>query len=818
MKKHNLITFVIVVLMSTSSLFSQTNPCCDFTDTGQDPGPGVEGETFGVALGDIDNDGDADAVTVDAYDDMEVYLNDGTGFFTYDQTYGGSNSWFGVDLVDVDMDEDLDIVVAAFYSGEGCEIWKNDGTGSFTFWQGNIANSISMRKLGIADLNGDGSLDIFAPAYSSGETEVWFNDGNGTFENSNQELAGSSCTQAALADFDGDGDLDAFISSTNGTPNTVWLNDGLGNFTNTGQSLGSAFSTGVAAADIDGDGNMDVVVSNWQVPSQVWLNDGDANFTEGFQIDNDNFAKAVEIRDIDYDCDSDVIIGSYGQNGIQVWTNDGLGTFNLCFENEGSISSHDLELADLNNDLMQDIWIGTFGSSNGDHIFLQATPEFTYDTISICQGDSVFVACEMQGPGDYLEAVDCETLIWHNVSEIEINTEITTIADTLIAIEGYTAYQWFNCETMETIEGANEYYFVSELSGSFGVEIIEQFCVDSSFCFWIQTPVADFEGTPTSGDAPLSVAFTDLSVGTIDTWFWEFGDGSVSNEQNPEHEYISPGYYTVSLMLTGPGGTDGTEKPEYIFVNYPIPTADFIGTPTSGNAPLEVIFTDLSVDSVDTWLWDFGEGGSSDLQNPIYIYNTEGIYTVSLTVSGPGGSNEMEKLDYITVSIAAPEADFEGTPTTGEAPLMVNFTDLSTGSIDTWAWDFGDGNSSDEQNPANEYLEPGNYTVSLTATGTGGSDTEIKIDYILIPVGLEENALEAIVVYPNPVTEKLHIVFPDAKSRSLVLKNMEGKQILEQISYGKEETINMQQFTKGVYSLIIKTDDNIVSVVKVIKK
>ncbi len=902
MTKHLLLAFLFIVLLGTAKSFSQNNPCCDYNDTGQNPGPGVDGETFGVALGDIDNDGDVDAVAVDAYDDMEVYLNDGTGIFAYDQTYGASKSWFGVYLVDVDADNDLDIIVAAFYSGNGCEVWENDGSGNFTFSQGSIASSIAMRQLGIGDVNGDGSPDIFAPAYSGGGSEVWFNDNTGTFVNSNQALAGSSCTQAALADLDGDNDLDAFISRTNGAPNTVWLNNGSGYFNDTGQALGSAFSSGADAADVDDDGDIDIVVSNWQVPSQVWLNNGNATFTAGFQITNNNYAKAVVINDIDYDCDADVIIGSYGSNGVQVWTNDGTGAFNLCWENTNDVYAHGIAVADMNNDLMPDIWAGNFSSSSGDHIYLKATPEIIYDTLFLCPGDSLFVGCEWQfGTGDFLEAINCDTLAWYHILEIIIDTSVTQTNDTLFALPDYSAYQWFNCETMVAVTGANNYYFVSALSGSFAVEIIEQGCVDTSSCHWIQTPTADFIGTPTSGVAPLMVAFTDLSVDSVSTWLWDFGDGNTSGVQNPDNEYINPGDYTVTLMITGPGGNDTLIKPDYINANYISPTADFEGTPTSGIAPLEVTFTDLSTDSINawawdfgdggsstlqfpvytytiagtytvsltvdgpggsdvmvktdyisispaapvadfsgtptsgnapldvtftdlssglinTWAWDFGDGGSSTLQFPVYTYDTAGIYTVSLTVDGPGGSDVMVKTDYITVYIDAPVAEFEGTPTSGQAPLLVSFTDLSSGNINTWDWDFGDGGISSEQNPAHEYLMPGSFTVSLTATGSGGSDTEVKIGYILIPVGVKENAMEAIVVYPNPATDKLHIVFPDAKSRSLTLKNMDGKQLFEKISSGKEEVINLQGFAHGIYSLIIKSDDDIVSIIKVIKK
>ncbi len=819
MKKHFFITFGMIILLITSSLFGQNNPCCDFTDTGNHPGP--DGETFGVALGDIDNDGDVDAVAVDAYDDMEVYINDGTGIFTYDQTYGSSKSWFGVDLIDVDLDNDLDIIVAAFYSGGGCEVWYNDGSGNFTFSQGSIATSISMRKLGIGDLNGDGYPDIFAPAYSGGGSQVWINNGSGVFVNSSQTLPGSSCTQATLTDLDGDNDLDVYISRTNGTPNTVWLNNGAGIFTDTGQSLGNAFSNGADAADVDDDGDMDIVVANWQVPSQIWLNDGNASFTEGQSIDNDNYAKSVVFSDIDYDCDADVIIGSYGSNGLQVWTNDGLGVFNLCYENDNSVYAHDIEVADMNNDWKPDVWVGNFSSSTGDHIFLQATPEILYDTIILCPGDSIFVGCSWQfETGDILEAINCDTLSWFHISETSIDTSITKIHDTLFAIPDYAAYQWFSCETMLAIDGANNYYYVSDTSGSFAVEITNQSCVDSSSCHWIQIPTADFIGIPTTGEPPLLVVFTDLSIDSVSTWLWDFGDGNTSNEQNPDNVYFTAGYFTVSLIITGPGGTDTLVKTNYINTNYTNPSADFIGTPTTGIAALDVTFTDLSIDSVDSWVWDFGDGGSSDLQHPVYTYNTEGTYSVSLSVEGPGGGGEETKTDYITVMAEAPVADFLGTPVTGEAPLLVSFTDLSIGSINTWDWNFGDGDSSSVQNPTHEYLSTGSFTVSLTATGSGGNNTEVKTDYIqiLTYVGLEERSNETILVYPNPVTDKLHIIFPDTRVRNLMLNNIDGKQLLKTVSNNKEEVVDLRQFPKGIYSLIIKTDGEIDNIIKVVKK
>jgi PKD repeat protein len=271
------------------------------------------------------------------------------------------------------------------------------------------------------------------------------------------------------------------------------------------------------------------------------------------------------------------------------------------------------------------------------------------------------------------------------------------------------------------------------------------------------------------------------------------------------------------LKITGPGGSDSLVKQNYIEVLFNAPVADFEGTPTNGFAPLEVQFTDLSVDSVNSWLWFFGDGEVSLVQNPVHIYDTTGTYTVKLQISGPGGNGEMEKIDYITVNSTVIEADFEGNPTSGQAPLMVEFTDLSEGTVETWEWDFGDGGTTSEQNPSHEYTTTGSFTVSLTVTGPAGSSTETKVDYILIPVGIDDNETGVVMIYPNPFTGLLNIRFPDAAKRKLILQTIDGKYLLERKTFGQFESIEMSGFDPGVYTLIIETKGEEIKT-KVVKK
>lgn len=163
------------------------------------------------------------------------------------------------------------------------------------------------------------------------------------------------------------------------------------------------------------------------------------------------------------------------------------------------------------------------------------------------------------------------------------------------------------------------------------------------------------------------------------------------------------------------------------------PVASFTGTPVSGNAPLNVVFTDASTGSPTSWSWTFGDGGTSTAQNPSHTYTAGGTYTVALTVSNAAGSNTQTRTGYITVTTgSAPVANFTGTPTSGTAPLAVTFTDVSSGSPTSWSWSFGDGGTSTVRNPSHTYAASGTYTVSLTATNAYGSNTLTRTGYITV--------------------------------------------------------------------------------------
>ncbi|OPX65548.1 MULTISPECIES: PKD domain-containing protein [unclassified Methanoregula] len=234
-------------------------------------------------------------------------------------------------------------------------------------------------------------------------------------------------------------------------------------------------------------------------------------------------------------------------------------------------------------------------------------------------------------------------------------------------------------------------------------------------------PVAQFDAYYAFSTVPTKVSFVDHSLGSTPmSWQWDFGDGSNSTEQNPEHTYLRRGTYTVSLTATNAYGTSTATKKNYITIGME-PKADFSASPLTGDSPLTVKFTDKSLGQVTQWQWDFGDGKGSSDQSPAHTYWSGGTYNVILTVSNDYGSSDITKTGYITV-IGDLKSAFTADPASGKAPLTVRFTDRSIGSPTAWAWDFGDGTNSTDQNPVHVFTRTGTFDVTLTVTRGGIGD------------------------------------------------------------------------------------------------
>lgn len=230
-----------------------------------------------------------------------------------------------------------------------------------------------------------------------------------------------------------------------------------------------------------------------------------------------------------------------------------------------------------------------------------------------------------------------------------------------------------------------------------------------------------------------TVTFTDLTLPAPTSWKWDFGDGSASTSQNPTHLYNTAGTYAVKLTAVFSGlCTDSITKAAFITVN-PKPTVAFTADTThTCSAPFTVKFTDQTVGSAK-WTWDFGDGSTSNLQNPTHVYNTDGLYSVKLVVTTAFGCiDSLTKLDYI--KIIKPVANFSVNPNQGCVPLTVNFTNTSSSTepIVSYVWDFGDpasgaNNTSALPNPTHIYNAIGNYNVRLTITNSYGCTSTLLL-------------------------------------------------------------------------------------------
>ena len=250
-------------------------------------------------------------------------------------------------------------------------------------------------------------------------------------------------------------------------------------------------------------------------------------------------------------------------------------------------------------------------------------------------------------------------------------------------------------------------------------------CLLGFFLSYGQAPVANFTATPLRGCVPVVVSFTDNSTGNPTSWSWDFGNGNTSTLRNPITTYLLPGAYTITLTVNNPSGSNTLSKSQYIIVG-DNPTADFSATNTNGCFPLYTQFTDISTpgtgNTMTGWQWDFGDGGTSTLQNPVHAYTAPGSYSVSLMVTNDKGCFKVKTRTNLVTVAPGVDAQFTHTnPTVCQAPSTIVFTNTSTGpGTLTYAWDFGDAGTSNLANPTHTYITNGLFNPRLIVTSSAG--------------------------------------------------------------------------------------------------
>jgi hypothetical protein len=350
-------------------------------------------ETFQVGLGDLDGDGDLDAVFANmAANDSQVWFNAGgvqggtPGQFV-DSGQRLTQQGHGVDLGDLDGDGDLDIFMTCAHFGSGggwskrpSRVYLNDGQGTFEDSGQDLGDTeLSGNGVNLIDLDDDGDLDAHVVYYEVGgmADKVYLNDGTGRFTDSGLALTEE---EIAWGDLDADGDVDIFAKAY-GTGYRVLLNDGTGQFV-TGWQMedGQTIIGDLALTDLDGDGDLDALVANGfrsegRYPTRLLWNDGTGQFADSGQELNETLGATFAVGDLDRDGSLDVYVSNVDHRPGEAWLNDGTGHLTdsgLRLESLSRLLATWPSLDDLDGD--GDLDLFQAGFEGKAEVWLNATP------------------------------------------------------------------------------------------------------------------------------------------------------------------------------------------------------------------------------------------------------------------------------------------------------------------------------------------------------------------------------------------------------------------------------------------------------------
>ncbi len=245
-------------------------------------------------------------------------------------------------------------------------------------------------------------------------------------------------------------------------------------------------------------------------------------------------------------------------------------------------------------------------------------------------------------------------------------------------------------------------------------------------------PVDASFDAPLEGCSPFAVMLQQSGTGASQ-WLWTMGDGTTLIGDQVTHTYVNTGntdqVFTVTQVATSAYGC--TDTATATIVVHPVPNAAFQVSPYNQQFPAATIdLNNTTAPGAWTYSWDFGDGSTSDLQDPLtHTYGTWGTYTVQLVVGNSTCTDTATQT--IVIAPPLPTASFIGQGE-GCAPLSVQFTNTSLLG-ETYQWDFGDGGTSQAEQPMYTWNTPGTYTVTLTVTAVGGGvNTAVKVDSIVV--------------------------------------------------------------------------------------
>ncbi len=286
---------------------------------------------------------------------------------------------------------------------------------------------------------------------------------------------------------------------------------------------------------------------------------------------------------------------------------------------------------------------------------------------------------------------------------------------------------------------------------------------DSAGCIGTDNMVIVVNPVPSAAfsvDTPcfgVSNNFTDQSVGANGTWYWTFGDGDTSTQQNPSHLYAADGSYNAFLLVTSDSGC--TDTVGHNVIVHPLPQVNWLAPNVCKYD--SAVFTNASIintGSIFFWSWDFGDGNSSPLFSPSHLYSLPGNYNVTLIAT-----SDQNCVDSLTMPIDIHPVPIANFTTANECQYdTAYFFDASsivTGNIIAWNWDLQDGATSTLQNPNYLYSAPNTYTISLAVTSDSGCVHDTTHILVIHPVPLANFSTNDVCVYETAMFVDSSTVF-----------------------------------------------------------
>ncbi|GJM31880.1 MAG: hypothetical protein DHS20C18_08810 [Saprospiraceae bacterium] len=617
-------------------------------------------------------------------------------------------------IADADKNGYNDVFTGGAYNG--LKLLKANSSGTEYTLNTLSVLPVFLQGSNFADINNDGSVDIFA-CHDDGLSLPYANNGSGVFTHDPNLINPESTVPSdnsgnygsIWTDYDSDGDLDLYISKCRlgitdpmdgRRLNLLFENNGNNQFSDVAESVGLrplGQSWAADFADIDNDGDLDCFVINHDINDNLYINNGQGQFTDiinssGMVPELNAAGEGIQVKFADFDNDGFLDL-LYTTNGLNhcLFRNNGDYTFtNFAAAFPTTDRIHSAATGDLNNDGFIDI-IASFGNGhNGWNASID-------DKLFLNNGnDNSFLKVQLHGQAS-------------NVNGIGARLEL---------------YGAWGVQVREVRSGES-YGIMTSMTQHFGIG--QATGIDSLLVKWpsgvVDRVIAPSFNTTISineGDLcnsfvafqasiqSLEVQFSDQSTVGATSWMWTFGDGTTSTEENPTHTFASPDIYQVCLTVSGICGSGQICKD--INVSCSIPLSAFGNTINNQT----VAFEDQSTNIPDQWLWNFGDGMTSTVANPLHAYTEPGSYLVCLTVTNECGSDQ--SCNLITLGCAGASAAF-----TFEADeFVLEFSGESTVSGLDWNWDFGGGNTDQGIFVTHTFPGPGVYPVCLQVTTNCG--------------------------------------------------------------------------------------------------